>query len=62
MSTKEQEMQKREEYIKAYKAFMYNPDNSMNCQECPENHGFSSFGGNLPCGQQNCWVDCHCGR
>ena len=19
-----------------------------------------SWGGNLPCGQQNCWVDCHC--
>lgn len=52
----------RDEYIRAYKEFMYNPDNSMNCRDCPENRDFDSYGGNLPCGQQNCWVDCHCGR
>ena len=43
----------KDDYIK----FMYNPNNSLNCTECPENSGFS---GKLPCGQQNCWVDCHC--
>ena len=43
-----------------YKKFMYNPENSHNCENCPENNNCSSWGGNLPCGQQNCWVDCHC--
>lgn len=45
---------------KAYKEFMFNPENSHNCENCPENREHSSWGGNLPCGQQNCWVDCHC--
>ena len=40
-----------------YKEFMYNPDNSHNCEKCPENRHFSS---GLPCGQHSCWVDCHC--
>ena len=44
------------EYIK----FMYNPKNSHNCDECPENINSDSWQGKLPCGQQNCWVDCHC--
>ena len=44
----------------AYIEFMYNPANSRNCANCPENRSFDSWGGNLPCGQQNCWVDCHC--
>lgn len=44
----------------AYIDFMCNPDNAYNCDHCPENHGFSSWGGNQPCGQQNCWVICHC--
>ncbi len=44
--------------IKAYKAFMYNPENSHNCTECPANEDGMYDG--LPCGQQNCWVDCHC--
>lgn len=44
----------------AYIEFMYNPENSHCCDGCPENREFSSWGGNLPCGQQNCWVDCHC--
>ena len=44
------------EYIK----FMYNPSNSHNCYECPENINSDSWQGKLPCGQQNCWVDCHC--
>jgi len=45
---------------KAYIDFMYNAENSHRCDECPENREFSSWGGNFPCGQQNCWVDCHC--
>lgn len=44
------------EYIK----FMCNPKNSHNCDECPENKNSDSWQGKLPCGQQNCWVDCHC--
>ena len=47
----------KEEYLK----FMYNPKNSHKCDICPENRGEeSSFEYRLPCGQQNCWVDCHC--
>ena len=45
------------EEIKKYKDFMYNPNNEGNCSECPENEGYE---GKLPCGQQNCWVTCHC--
>mgnify|MGYP004512933483 FL=1 len=43
----------REKYIK----FMYDPQNSHNCDICPENQDFNGIN---PCGQQNCWVDCHC--
>lgn len=46
--------------IEQYMSFMYNSNNEYNCEECPENRGFSSWGGNKPCGQQNCWVTCHC--
>lgn len=47
----------REEYVN----FMYNEDNEYNCTECPENDPDRVFGsGRLPCGQQNCWVTCHC--
>ena len=46
--------------INAYVDFVYNRDNEHNCSECPENEGFDSWGGNLPCGQQNCWVTIHC--
>lgn len=51
---------KEEIKIKKYMEFMYNSENSHNCRECPENREFSDWQGNLPCGQQNCWVDCHC--
>lgn len=43
----------RREYLR----WMYDPENSHNCTECPENSGKRRL---LPCGQQNCWVDCHC--
>ena len=46
-------IKEREEYIK----FMHNPKNEGNCAECPENENRA---GRLPCGQQNCWVACHC--
>ena len=39
----------------AYLRFMWDPKNSHNCEECPENSNSRP----LPCGQQNCWVDCH---
>ena len=41
-----------EEERKKYVEFMYNPENEYNCDECWE--------GKYPCGQQNCWVTCHC--
>ena len=40
-----------------YRSWMCDEHNSHNCDECPENENRSS---RLPCGQQNCWVDCHC--
>lgn len=49
-----------EREIQEYKNFMCNPDNSHNCCECPENRDYDNWQGKLPCGQQNCWVDCHC--
>ena len=39
-------------------AYMCNPDNSYNCNECPERE--SGNGEGSPCGQQNCWVNVHC--
>ena len=41
-----------------YICFMCDPDNSYNCNECPERE--SGSGNGLPCGQQHCWVDVHC--
>lgn len=43
-----------------YVDFMYNPDNAFRCEDCPENRDFDNWQGTLPCGQQNCWVECHC--
>ena len=39
-----------------YKKFMYDESNMYNCAECPENKTGEYRG----CGQQNCWVYCHC--
>lgn len=44
---------------KEYAQFMCNPNNICNCCECPENEDRD---GKYPCGQQNCWVACHCER
>ena len=46
-----------EQEIKEYKEFMYNEDNICNCEDCPENN---EMRGKYPCGQQSCWVACHC--
>jgi hypothetical protein len=43
-----------------YADFMYNPANIFHCEGCPENIDSDSWEGKLPCGQQNCWVECHC--
>ena len=43
-----------------YKEFMYNEENIHNCVGCPENHLMDGWQHRLPCGQQNCWVECHC--
>lgn len=50
-----------EQERKAYVNFMYNPDNAGDCDSCPENRDMGG-NGQLPCGQYNCWVDCHCGE
>ena len=49
---------------KEYMDFMFNKDNEFNCDSCPENRGHdgNGFDYRLPCGQQNCWVTCHCNR
>lgn len=48
--------------INDYINFMYNRDNAYRCSNCPENAGFEDSPCNrcYPCGQQNCWVICHC--
>ena len=51
-------MTKEEE--QKYIQFMNDPDNICKCEVCPENSGFDSWQNRLPCGQQNCWVWCHC--
>lgn len=43
-----------------YVDFMFDKKNEFNCENCPENQGFDDWEGKLPCGQQNCWVSCHC--
>lgn len=45
-----------------YRQFMFNKDNEYNCDVCPENRGFEEGASRIagPCGQQNCWVTCHC--
>ncbi|MFR2774830.1 MAG: hypothetical protein ACLTBR_03255 [Anaerostipes sp.] len=48
------------DHAKDFVKFVYNPENVENCSECPANEGCDSWGGNLPCGQQNCWVTVHC--
>lgn len=48
----------KEEYLK----FMSNPDNEFKCLECPENRNCDDWDYKYPCGQQNCWVTCHCGK
>lgn len=46
--------------LKEYVDFMYDRNNEKSCDNCPENRGFDGWGSNMPCGQQNCWVSCHC--
>ena len=48
--------EEREKYIR----FMYDPNNEYCCDDCPENREFDDWEGKLPCGQQCCWVTCHC--
>ena len=47
------------EQIKNYITFMHTATNIMNCENCPENSGFSNWQNRKPCGQQNCWVEVH---
>ena len=48
-----------EKEIKEYKKFMEDIGNEYNCDSCPRNEG-DFPNADLPCGQQNCWVTCHC--
>ena len=48
-------------YDEAYCGFMYEKGNAFRCSECPENRDMKSVDSVGPCGQQNCWVVCHCG-
>lgn len=43
--------------LQEYRKFMCNIENEYNCSHCPENRESNK---ELPCGQQNCWVTCHC--
>ncbi len=42
-----------------YRKFMGNPDNVMNCDECPERREHPLWEMPYPCGQQHCWVLLH---
>lgn len=46
--------------VKAYREFMGNPDNIMNCDECPDKKDHPSWEMPLPCSQQHCWVELTC--
>ena len=48
------------QYQKEYCTFMYNTKNEYNCDECPAASGRYINESGLLCGQQNCWVTCHC--
>jgi hypothetical protein len=48
--------------VKEYRDWMYNPDNQLNCDECPENLDTTNSQWKYPCGQQTCWVTVHCNR
>ena len=51
-------------YRAAYVEWMYDERNEFRCAECP--HGNDRMDQNRadyvvgPCGQQHCWVTCHC--
>ena len=51
-----------EQYKKEYCKFMYDENNTGKCNECPhgDDKDHSKYPFNYPCGQQNCWVTCHC--
>lgn len=46
----------RNEYLE----FLYNEKNIGQCDICPEYSGDNGWCGNLPCGQQHCFVRLHC--
>lgn len=46
-----------------YRKFMYDPQNVMACDKCPENLDMSPWPGfRKPCGQFHCWVSLHLDR
>lgn len=51
-----------EEIKRKYLDFMCNPENSHNCENCPENKRDDGWQGRWPCGQWHCWVNLHCKR
>ena len=51
----EEDKMTRDEFIK----FMSDPDNIMNCDECPMKQENPSWEMPYQCGQQHCWVLLH---
>lgn len=41
------------------KKILWTVVDKLDCENCPENRGDFPHD-RLPCGQQNCWVTCHC--
>lgn len=42
----------------AIREFLADPNNIHNCEQCP--YKMKGEQRNLPCGQQNCWVELTC--
>lgn len=58
MKTETYKVNGKEYTMEEYRSFMCNKENMHNCKECPENMEMGNS--QYPCGQQNCWVTCHC--
>mgnify|MGYP000087936901 CR=1 FL=1 len=46
-------------WLRLYREFMDNPDNSHDCERCPENQEMGDQWNKFPCDQYHCWVDIH---
>ena len=46
--------------LEAYREFIFDAQNILKCEKCPENQDMDDWQDRLPCGQWNCWVKLHC--